>query len=321
MSQVLLKSLKQHQPAMQIDVLAPPWGRSVLERMPEVDQVHEMPLGHGQLDIKSRWLLGRRLRVEHYTQAIVLPNSWKSGLVPFAAYIPQRTGWLGEARWGLLNDIRHLDKTRLPLMIERFFALGQPINAKIPAVLPSPKLQVPEEGVRAAVTKFNLDRHRPILVLCPGAEYGPAKRWPAAYYGEVAKQKLSEGWQVWIMGSAKDQVLSLEIQAITDQACVDLAGKTTLGEAIDLLFLAQMVVTNDSGLMHVAAALERPIVAIYGSSSPKFTPPLSEQVIILTLGLACSPCFERECPLEHLKCLRDLSPSRVLQSMQQLLLN
>lgn len=318
MSQVLLILLKQQNPAVLIDVLAPVWGRSVLTRMPEVHQVYEMPLGHGELEFKHRWQLGKSLRAANYRQAIVLPNSWKSALVPFAAQIPQRTGWLGEMRWGLLNDIRYLDKTRLPLMIERFFALGLPNNAELPTLLPKPNLHVSADGIDSAVTKFNLDISKPILVLCPGAEYGPAKRWPASYYAEVAKQKVNDGWSVWVMGSVKDQVLGNEIQTITSQGCVDLTGRTSLGEAIDLLSLAQMVVTNDSGLMHIAAALQRPLIAIYGSSSPKFTPPLSEQVKILSLNLSCSPCFQRECPLQHLNCLRELLPNIVLQNMEEL---
>ncbi len=318
MSQVLLILLKQQNPEVLIDVLAPAWGRSLLRRMPEVNQIYEMPLGHGQVEFKRRWQLGQSLRAEHYTQGIVLPNSWKSALVLLAARIPQRTGWLGELRWGLLNDVRYLDKARLPLMIERFYALGLQSSAEVPPHLPKPTLQVSPEEVDQAVAKFNIDTSKPILVLCPGAEYGPAKRWPVAYYAKVAMQQLSQGWSVLIMGSAKDQVLGAEIQKITAQACVDLTGRTNLGEAIDLLSLAQMVITNDSGLMHVAAALQRPIVAIYGSSSPKFTPPLSDQVKILHLNLSCSPCFQRECPLQHLKCLRDLSPEMVLQTMQQM---
>lgn len=319
MSQVLFKLLKQQNPKTVIDVLAPAWGRSLLIRMPEVNQIYEMPFTHGQFKLRQRWQLGRSLRSSYYTQAIVLPNSWKSALIPFAAKIPIRTGWLGEFRWGILNDIRLLDKSILPLMIQRFAALGLPANVTIPLELPKPKLELSQEKIFSTLAKFNLNNNKSILVLCPGAEYGPAKRWPTAYYGEVAKQKISEGWQVWIMGSNKDQPLALEIQKIAANACIDLTGQTSLGEAIDLLSQAKLVITNDSGLMHVTAALQRPMIAIYGSSSPKFTPPLSDHVKILSLNLACSPCFQRECPLKHFKCLRELSPKTVLQSVDELL--
>ena len=158
----------------------------------------------------------------------------------------------------------------------------------------------------------------PILALCPGAEYGPAKRWPAEYYASVANEKISEGWTVWIFGALKDQPIAKEIQTLTHQKALDFTGKTTLGEAIDLLSLAQVIVTNDSGLMHIGAALEKPLVVIYGSSTPNFTPPLTHIKQILSLNLPCSPCFERTCPLNHLKCLKDLHPEQVLNAIHSL---
>lgn len=319
MSQSLYKLLKRRYPNVIIDVLAPSWSHALLERMPEVRQALAMPLGHGQLQFKQRWQLGKQLRAEKYDQAIVLPNSWKSAIIPWAANIPRRTGWRGEWRFGLLNDIRFLDKKQLPLMVQRFAALGLPSSENQTDFL-NPYLQVTEQSVAATLAKLNLIYpEKPVLVLCPGAEFGPAKRWPAEYFAEVAKNKLAEGWQVWILGSVKDQPVAHEIQQLTQNACVNLTGLTVLGEAIDLLSLAKLVVTNDSGLMHVAAALQRPIVAIYGSSSPVFTPPLTERVKILSINLPCSPCFKRECPLQHLNCLKQLSPVLVLQAMKELL--
>lgn len=329
MAQALFKLLKRRLPAAIIDVLAPVWAQTLLERMPEVRKVIPMPLGHGQLQLKKRWQLGRALRAEHYDQSIVLPNSWKSAVIPWAAKIPQRTGWFGEWRLGTLNDARFLNKQQLPLMAQRFLALGL---SKENAVLVSerdsmaaiapyhPQLRVSAESVAQALSKFNLSKTyaQPILALCPGAEYGSAKRWPAEYYAAVAKARLAAGWAVWIFGSAKDQPIAAEIQQQLQNAAVDFTGRTTLGEAVDLLSLATVVVSNDSGLMHIAAALQRPLVVLYGSSSPQFTPPLSDHVKILTLQLFCSPCFQRECPLHHLKCLHDLSPSLVLQAIDEL---
>lgn len=319
MSQVLLKLLKQQQPNSLIDVLAPEWGKALLTRMPEVNRVYTMPLSHGQFALKQRWQLGRSLRAEKYTQAFVLPNSWKSALIPFAARVPRRTGWRGEMRWFLLNDVRYLDKIALPLMIQRFAKLCFTATASLPTDLPKPRLIVNSEAVASVLAKFDLQLTQPILALCPGAEYGPAKRWPAAYYAAVAKQKIAAGWNVWIFGAVKDQTIATEIQQLTDNQCVDLTGRTNLGEAVDLMAQANMVVTNDSGLMHIAAALDRPLVAIYGSSSPRFTPPLSEKVEIVSLGLSCSPCFERVCPLGHFKCLQDLQPARVLEAIDRIL--
>lgn len=318
MAQVLFTFLKQQNFAVIIDVLAPDWSRALLERMPEVRRAIAMPLVHGQLGLKQRWQLGKNLRAERYDQAIVLPNSWKSALIPFAARISQRTGWCGEMRYGLLNDRRYLDKVALPFMVQRFLALGLPKHAILPTDFTKPKLKITSYSIENTLAKFNLTVKKPILALCPGAEFGAAKRWPAKHFAAIVAEKIKNNWQVWLFGSVKDQIVAHEIQQLTQHACVNLTGKTNLSEAIDLLSVASLVVTNDSGLMHVAAALQRAIVVLYGSSSPKFTPPLAEKIKILSLNLACSPCFQRECPLQHLKCLQDLSPNLVLQAMDEL---
>jgi heptosyltransferase-2 len=153
-------------------------------------------------------------------------------------------------------------------------------------------------------------------VFAPGAEFGPAKRWPARHFASLARQLAARGFQVWLLGSKKDAPVTAEIQELSGQACVDLAGRTTLDQAIDLMSFATRVVSNDSGLMHVAAALERPMVALFGSSSPDFTPPLSSQARVIYLKLSCSPCFKRDCPLGHTNCLVQIAPENVLTSLQ-----
>lgn len=321
MAQTLFKWLKQQQSDAIIDVLAPAWSLPLLARFPEVHQAIVMPVGHGRLALTTRYQLARELRTKKYTHSIVLPNSFKSALIPFWAKIPLRTGWRGEMRWGLLNDLRHLNKSDLPLMIQRFVALGLPQKTKLPALEPLwPHIEIDTNSVDTSLAKHGLVRgDRLVLALCPGAEYGPAKRWPADYFAEIARDKLSKNWDVWILGSAKESSIAREIQQITQQRCVDLTGKTALGEAIDLLSLASAVVSNDSGLMHIAAALARPLVVIYGSSDPRFTPPLTKRVKILSLHLPCTPCFQRECPLGHLQCLKDLSPPQVIRAIDELL--
>jgi heptosyltransferase-2 len=317
MAQTLFSLLKQ-QGSCHITVLAAAWSHDLLACMPEVDAILTLPFGHGDFLMKLRWQLGPSLRDRRFDQAIVLTNTWKSALIPYAAKIPLRTGWRGEMRYGLLNDTRVLNKKRYPLMIERFMALGLPKGASLPkAVWPS--LRVQPEQVQLTLSQFNLNASvQPILALCPGAEYGPAKRWPTSHFAEVARTKLAAGWQVWLFGSAKEQPLAAEIQQLSEQACVDLTGKTTLAQAINLLSQAHAVVCNDTGLMHIAAALARPIVAVYGSSSPGFTPPLTEQVEIATLNKACSPCFARTCRYGHTACLNDLDPHQVLQGVDHL---
>jgi heptosyltransferase-2 len=317
MAQSLFITLKQQQPGCVIDVLAPGWSRPLLERMLEVNAAIDMPLGHGEFGFGKRRQLGRQLREKHYSQVIVLPSSWKSALVPFFIGAPKRTGYVGELRYGLLNDARKLDKTILTMTVQRFCALAFAPDAPQPPPIPTPVLSISDAGVGAALNKHGLDKSQPILVLCPGAEYGPAKRWPEQYYAEVARYWLEKGGQVWLFGSHKDEPVTITINALTEHRCVDLAGRTSLGEAIDLMSQAAHVVSNDSGLMHVAAGLGRSLVAIYGSSDPGFTPPLNEQAKVLRLGLACSPCFKRECPLGHLKCLKDLLPERVIAVLEQ----
>lgn len=321
MAQTLFTCLKQRHPDCQIDVLAPDWSRPILERMPEVRAALSFPLGHGVLELATRRKIGQSLAGQ-YDQAILLPNSLKSALVPFFAKVPKRTGWKGEMRYGLLNDIRTLDKERLPLMIERFMALAYEPDAELPKPYPQPRLAIDDASREAALTKFGLGLDRPVLALCPGAEFGEAKRWPAEYYAKVAELKIRAGWQVWLFGSKNDHPGCEDIRARLipglREESVNLAGETSLAEAIDLLSCAGAVVSNDSGLMHVAAALNRPLVAVYGSTSPQFTPPLTDQVEIVRLGLECSPCFERTCRFGHYNCLRELKPRPVIEALDRL---
>jgi len=206
------------------------------------------------------------------------------------------------------------------MTVQRFVALGLPDGAALPDPLPPPVLLTENENTHAALQRLELDPvAKPVLALCPGAEFGAAKKWPEAYYAAVAQEWLSQGWQVWLFGSANDEPVCDSINAQAHGQCENLAGRTRLEDAIDLLAMASFVVTNDSGLMHIAAALQRPMVAIYGSSDPGFTPPLSETAQVERLGLDCSPCFQRECPLGHLNCLNELQPARIIAAMEEVM--
>jgi heptosyltransferase-2 len=314
MAQSLFIALKNTLPDCRIDVLAPSWTLSLLERMPEVTKAIAMPLPRGKFGLMERINLGKSLRSESYDQAILLPNSWKSAIPPFFANIPVRTGYIGECRWGLLNDARKLDKKRLTMTVQRFVALGLSVDALMPPACPKPAITISKDRQQAVIDKFQLaSAASGILALCPGAEYGPAKRWPTEYYAEVARQKIDQGWQVWLFGSDKDKADAAQINKETSGLCTDFTGRTSMAEAVDLMSLANTVVTNDSGLMHVAAALDKKIIALYGSSDPGFTPPLSDKAEVLTLNLTCSPCFKRECPLGHTHCLTGITPDRVLE--------
>lgn len=311
LAQPMLRLLHERHANLAVDVLAPPWTLPLIARMPGVRRAIAARFDHGELKLVERRRIARDLTAERYDQAIVLPNSLKSALIPLLARIPLRTGFRGEMRYGLLNDVRRLDERALPKMFQRFAALAQDRGATLPHPLPSPRLSAAPENAKIIITKHGLTVNKPIAVFCPGAEYGPAKRWPPEHFAALAKRAAEQGYAVSLVGSPKDTALGEDIARASGGSCVNLCGKTSLEEAIDLISVAALVVTNDSGLMHVAAALDRPTLALYGSSSPAFTPPLSDKAQIITLSLDCSPCFKRECPLGHFNCMRQLTPDRL----------
>lgn len=320
MAQALFMQLKHLRPDCEIDVLAPRWSLPIIARMPEVRAGIEMPLGHGSFGFGIRRRLGRSLRNKGYTQSICLPGSWKSALVPFFADIPRRTGFLGEMRYGLLNDIRKLDKKVLKTTPQRFVALAEDSPTPTANVrVPQPHFIIDTANSGELLQKMGLDGTRMAIGLMPGAEYGPAKQWPAEYYAELAKKLAEDNIQSWVFGSAKEQPLGEKIRELSGGAAINLCGKTMLTEVVDLAARCLAVVSNDSGPMHIAAAAGVPVVAIYGSSTPDFTPPLTQAKAVHYLRLSCSPCFERTCPLGHYNCLRQIAPADVRASLKQLI--
>ncbi|MDZ7641596.1 MAG: lipopolysaccharide heptosyltransferase II [Desulfurivibrio sp.] len=303
--------MRQRRPKSVIDVIAPPWSLPLLARMPEVRRALPLAVAHGELAWRKRWGLGKSLRPEKYIQAIILPRTLKSALPPLVAGIPRRTGYLGEFRYGLLNDIRPLEQ-KLYRTVDRYLNLGLEPAEPLPAPAPEPRLRISEESRQQAARHLNLGIDgAPVLALCPGAEYGSAKRWPVEHFAEVARDRLQAGWQIWLLGSERDRPVTGAI-ATAAPGSIDLAGQTSLAQAVDLLSLASAAISNDSGLMHVAAAVGVPVIALYGSSDPHYTPPLSRQSHSICLGLSCSPCFRSECPLGHLDCLQQITPQQVL---------
>lgn len=319
LAQPLFARLHEKHPGLALDAFAPAWAAPVLARMRQIRRVIPNPFAHGEFNLAGRWRAGRELAREDYDAAIVLPNSWKSALLPFFADIPQRIGFRGEARHVLLNRIRRLDAAALPQLAQRYALLAEEVGAAMPAPLAEAHLEVDAESVRATLTALGLSAAPAPVAFCPGAEYGPAKRWPARHFAELGRRLAATDFPVWIVGSAKDAPIGAEIEQLSGGAARNLCGRTDLAQAIDLLSCARLVVSNDSGLMHVAAALDRPLVALYGSSSTAYTPPLSRRARLLSLGLECSPCFKRECPLGHFKCLNDLTPERVLGEIKEAL--
>ncbi|GAA5184161.1 lipopolysaccharide heptosyltransferase II [Niveibacterium umoris] len=317
-AQPLFMRLAQRRPDAVIDALAPPWVAPALQAMPQIRKVISNPFGHGAFDPVGRWKLARSLAGE-YDEAYVLPNSWKSALIPLFAGIPVRVGFVGEARYGVINRAHCLDKQALPLQVERYAQLAEAPGQALQRPLPNPELAREPAAIAATLAKYGLAAEPRPVVFCPGAEYGPAKRWPEKHYAELARRLASQGQPVWILGSKKDAPVSAAIVQQSGGAALDLCGRTSLGEAISLIAHARYAVTNDSGLMHVAAALGTPLVALFGSSSPNYTPPLSEQAAVIWLKLPCSPCFKRECPLGHLDCLNKITPDSVEEQARKLL--
>lgn len=309
LSEPLVALLREPLEPAIVDILAPAWCAPVYARMRGVRSIIENPIGHRELKLGLRRSLARTLRANAYTRAFILPNSFKSALMPWLARIPRRIGYVGEARRILLTDARKLDRRAYPRLVDRFVALAAG-PGELPPISPVPGLVPNAANAAEAMRALGLSTHRPVAALCPGAEYGPAKRWPTEHFITLARRLVDSGYAVWLIGSPKDRPSADPIAAAVPDvrnAC----GRTDIGTAIDLLAQASVVVSNDSGLMHAAAAVGRPLVALFGSSSPEYTPPLSPLARVARIDIVCSPCFQRECPLGHFKCMRELSPNLV----------
>lgn len=327
MSQSLYRTIKSKHHDATIDVMALACYHSLLTRMPEVNKVLVMPLGHSVLALSERYRLGKSLQVSGYDRAYVLPNSFKAALIPFFAVIKHRIGWRGEMRYGVLNDIRILDKTAFPLMVERYVALcyEQPIasSRQLPQPVLRPQLKVNEDEKCMIKSHFALSADRPLIGFCPGAEFGPAKRWPHYHYAVLAEQLIGEGYQVILLGSTKDHEIGNTIMQILSEPartkCKNLMGYTQLGQAVMLLSTCAAVISNDSGLMHISAALNCSLVALYGPSSPDFTPPLSNTSSIVHLKSGYQKVRKGDAQHGYHHSLIDIHPSRVHQELTALL--
>ncbi len=322
MAQTLYKLIKDSNKGAQIEVLSPNWSMPILDRMEEVSRPIISPFNHGELKIKARFDFGKQLREEGYERAIVMTNSLKSSLIPFFAKIPVRTGWLGEMRIGLINDLRAKEMSNYPLMIEQFAKLSVNPNEDLKKSLPYPSLRVDSRNLKEQLVKLGINPEKPSLAICPGAEFGPAKRWPSNYYAEVCNEYLSNSWNVLVFGSLNDEITGNSIQGGIDKELSDhffnLIGKTSLIDVIDLLSHCKKVVTNDSGLMHIAAAVDTPLVAVYGPSSPQFTPPLIDNHVVLRRFEGFDKIREGSEEHGYHESLIAIKPSEVLEGLDRL---
>ena len=316
MAQPLLQLLRRQHPERPIDVLAPPSVAPVWRAMAEVDEVLETPFRHGALQLGERRKYARVLRARGYADSYVLPNTLKYALIPWMAGIPRRVGYKGEMRYGLVNVMHHDDTPPRP-MVPFYAALAGSADP-----VPRPALVANPEKFRAACERCGIDPQRPIVVFAPGAEFGPAKRWPARHFAALAREiiALEPRTQIALLGSPKDKEACGEITAITGtQQVFNLAGVTSLDEAIAMIGGAAAVVANDSGLLHIASGLNRPVVALYGPTDPDHAPPFSDMARSLSLRLKCAPCKQRECPLGHQDCMQKMDAPMVWQVLRPML--
>lgn len=328
MLEPLLRRLREQHPDAAIDVLAPAAIVPLLWRMAEIGRAIPSPLIEGHFSLKACWRLARHLKREGYVRALVLPNSFTAALIPYLAGIPLRTGFGGAMRYFLLNDLRSTDKKALT--VERYASLAGRRHVDAHRPVDPPRLRTEMSHVRATLAKLALAPAGPVVALCAGAEGGPARRWPAHHFAELAWNLAGAGYEIWLLGSDEDVETGAEIERLLAVARVkksiqhghgktrkfhNLCGKADLAETVDLFAVARAAVVNDSGLMHVAAALGKPLFALYGSSSPSVSPPLSTQARIISLKLPCSPCLKRECPLGHFACMKDIHPQRVFNDI------
>lgn len=318
MAQSLYIYLRNQNHKAAVDVLAPAWSVGLLARMPEVRSAYVLEVAHGELGLRKRWQVAKKLGDIGYQRAIILPRSFKSALIPFWAKIPQRTGFNTELRHGLVNDRRTLH-ANLDQTVKRFVALGRdPQSDTLAQDCPRPRLTVDKNNATALLSRLRLDIGNPVAGLMPGAEYGPAKQWPPEYFGMLAVRLVEQGYSVWIFGSNKERELGDRIAAESAGNIINLCGRTSLIDVVDLIAQLHVAVTNDSGLMHIAAAVDIPLIALYGSSSPLYTPPLSQQAIVKYLDLDCSPCFKRRCPYGHYACLKELSVGEIVHDIKRI---
>jgi len=322
MAQTLYKRIKKELPSSQIDVISPHWSLALLERMPEVCKKIVSPFSHGETKLLERYRLGQGLKKENYDRAIVLTNSLKSSLIPYFARIGVRTGWLGEFRYGLINDIRSSKKLKKSLMVEKFAALSLCEENYSIENLTFPELEINFANQRNFLEEFSIDYSKNTMAICPGAEFGPSKRWPAEYYAEIAKFYVNEGWNVLCIGSKNDEEIGIEIGSLnnlrSNESFINLIGKTSLQDAIDILAFTEKVVTNDSGLMHIAAAVKTPLVALFGPSSPEYTPPLISKKKILRKTQGYEKVRYGSNEKGYHQSLLDIKPEEVLNALEEL---
>ena len=314
----VVRLLRERHPDCAIDMLTTPTAAPLLDYMPGVRKGVIVELPRKRLALRHHRALAHRLRPQGYGRALIMPRTWKSALAPYLAGIPVRTGFPGEARFGLINDLRFGER-RLPRMVDRCAALALQKHEQPPAEWPLPQLCVPASDVERWRERFAPADSRPAIAFAPGA-VGPSKRWLAAHYAKAAAELVIEGHTVWIVGGPLEKELAAEISKGNPAFIRDLTGPD-LRNAILALAAARLVVSNDSGLLHVAAALGRPTIGIFGPTSPWHWAPLNpiSAVLETSTTLPCKPCHKPICRLGHHRCMGDIAPEQVAAAIHRVL--
>jgi heptosyltransferase II len=313
----VIQLLRARFPDRPVDMLTTTLCAPLTDYMPGLRQAIVADLPRSTLALSQHKALADRLKKESYGTALIMPRTWKSALAPFLARIPKRTGFVGEARFFLLNDLRPGEK-KLQRMVDRCAALALPRDAAPPAALPVPELKVPAAEIAAWRNRRGIaDESRPVVALAPGA-VGPAKRWPSASYAALTRQLLAEGFAVWVLGGPDEKALATEIIGDTDAR--DLTGRD-LRDAILALASASAAVSNDSGLLHVAAALGTPSIGIFGPTSPWHWAPLNPLAATMETKavLDCRPCHKPNCRLGHHRCMTEIGADEVFVATRRAL--
>jgi heptosyltransferase II len=316
MAQALYKALQSDSTSAQIHVVAPEWSRPLLSRMAQISAVHSLNVAHGEFGLAKRHRLGKQLRSEGFSQAIVLPRSFKSALVPWFAKIPKRIGDIGEFRHGLITDTFPSNKDKkIPSVCNYLRYIGVEADVELVKKQYSPQLSVDRDNQTKVLEEHTIPTDVPLIACMVGAEYGPSKQWPMEHYASLIDLLTQQGVNVCLLGSPKDIEVGNKIALLCNGSIYNLCGKTTLLDVIDILAACKVAVSNDSGLMHIAAAVDVPVVAMYGATTPVYTPPLHAKAKSFYVKLACSPCWQRTCQYDHYRCLKDIMPQDVYSAV------
>ncbi len=316
MAQALYKALQGDSIPAQIHVVAPEWSRPLLQRMPQISAIHSLDVAHGEFGLAKRYQLGKRLREEGFSQAIVLPRSFKSALVPWFARIPKRIGDVGEFRHGVITDTFPSNKDKsIPSVCNYLRYINVESDISLVKKQYAPELSVDKENQANVLKKHAMHTDAPLIACMVGAEYGPSKQWPVKHFAILIGLLKQRGVNVCLLGSPKDVKVGKQIETLCGESIINLCGETSLLDVIDILAACNVAVSNDSGLMHIAAAVDTPVVAMYGATTPIYTPPLHPKAKSFYVKVACSPCWQRTCQYEHYRCLKDIMPQDVLSAV------